>query len=116
MSKLKLSIATTDYDHFRDFRSGAVQAEGIEMARYLYAVPPAQRVEALLHRGHFVGAWLTRFARDHAHWRSVGAARGRLVRHPCSGDDSHVDREPRCPRLPAPALRVYKDLCKRSPQ
>src|SRR5579864_452905 len=30
MNKLKLTIATTDYDHFRDFRTGAVQAEGIE--------------------------------------------------------------------------------------
>jgi len=30
MNKIKLTIATTDYDHFRDFRSGAVQAEGIE--------------------------------------------------------------------------------------
>jgi 4,5-dihydroxyphthalate decarboxylase len=30
MKKLHLSIATEDYDHFRDFRSGAVQAEGIE--------------------------------------------------------------------------------------
>ena len=30
MSRLKLSVATTDYDHFRDFRLGAVQAEGIE--------------------------------------------------------------------------------------
>lgn len=30
MNKLKLSIATTDYDHFRDFRSGDVRAEGIE--------------------------------------------------------------------------------------
>jgi 4,5-dihydroxyphthalate decarboxylase len=28
--KLNLSIATTDYDHFRDFRLGPVQAEGIE--------------------------------------------------------------------------------------
>ncbi|NOT25505.1 MAG: ABC transporter substrate-binding protein [Acidobacteria bacterium] len=27
---LHLSIATTDYDHFRDFRSGVVKAEGIE--------------------------------------------------------------------------------------
>src|SRR5580692_13100236 len=27
---LNLTIATTDYDHFRDFRTGAVQAEGIE--------------------------------------------------------------------------------------
>jgi 4,5-dihydroxyphthalate decarboxylase len=27
---LRLSIATTDYDHFRDFRLGAVKAEGIE--------------------------------------------------------------------------------------
>jgi 4,5-dihydroxyphthalate decarboxylase len=27
---LKLSIATTDYDHFRDFRLGTVKAEGIE--------------------------------------------------------------------------------------
>ena len=30
MSKLKLSIATTDYDHFRDFRLGLVRAEGID--------------------------------------------------------------------------------------
>jgi 4,5-dihydroxyphthalate decarboxylase len=30
MGRLKLSIATTDYDHFRDFRLGAVQAEGID--------------------------------------------------------------------------------------
>src|SRR5258706_7037416 len=30
MSKLKLSIATTDYDHFRDFRLGSVKAEGID--------------------------------------------------------------------------------------
>ena len=30
MHKIKLTIATTDYDHFRDFRTGAVQAEGIE--------------------------------------------------------------------------------------
>ena len=30
MNKIKLTIATTDYDHFRDFRTGAVQAEGIE--------------------------------------------------------------------------------------
>ena len=30
MHKVKLTIATTDYDHFRDFRTGAVQAEGIE--------------------------------------------------------------------------------------
>jgi 4,5-dihydroxyphthalate decarboxylase len=27
---VKLSIATTDYDHFRDFRTGAVTAEGID--------------------------------------------------------------------------------------
>src|ERR1041384_6430541 len=31
MSKLRLSIATTDYDHFRDFRLGAVTAEGIDV-------------------------------------------------------------------------------------
>jgi 4,5-dihydroxyphthalate decarboxylase len=30
MSLLKLSIATTDYDHFRDFRLGTVRAEGID--------------------------------------------------------------------------------------
>src|SRR6201996_4467143 len=30
MNKLKLTIATTDYDHFRDFRMGLVNAEGIE--------------------------------------------------------------------------------------
>jgi 4,5-dihydroxyphthalate decarboxylase len=30
MAKVNLSIATTDYDHFRDFRLGTVRAEGIE--------------------------------------------------------------------------------------
>ncbi len=30
MSKLNISIATTDYDHFRDFRLGDVKAEGID--------------------------------------------------------------------------------------
>jgi 4,5-dihydroxyphthalate decarboxylase len=30
MNRLKLTIATTDYDHFRDFRIGLVKAEGIE--------------------------------------------------------------------------------------
>ena len=30
MSQLKLSFATTDCDHFRDFRLGIVKAEGIE--------------------------------------------------------------------------------------
>ncbi len=31
MTKLALSIATTDYDHFRDFRLGDVRAEGIDL-------------------------------------------------------------------------------------
>lgn len=31
MSLLKLSIATTDYDHFRDLRMGLVKAEGIDL-------------------------------------------------------------------------------------
>ena len=30
MNPIKLSIATTDYDHFRDFRTGDVHAEGID--------------------------------------------------------------------------------------
>src|SRR5918992_5802050 len=30
MKKLHLTIATQDYDHFRDFRTGEVRAEGIE--------------------------------------------------------------------------------------
>src|ERR1044072_6631856 len=30
MAKLKLSVATTDYDHVRDSRLGTVEAEGIE--------------------------------------------------------------------------------------
>jgi 4,5-dihydroxyphthalate decarboxylase len=30
MRRVKLTIATTDYDHFRDFRLGTVQAEGID--------------------------------------------------------------------------------------
>src|ERR1700694_5922663 len=29
MNKVQPTIATTDYDHFRDFRTGVVQAEGI---------------------------------------------------------------------------------------
>src|SRR5262249_50841402 len=31
MSRLKLTVATTDYDHFRDFRLGLVNAEGIDV-------------------------------------------------------------------------------------
>jgi 4,5-dihydroxyphthalate decarboxylase len=31
MAQLQLTIATTDYDHFRDFRFGLVKAEGIEL-------------------------------------------------------------------------------------
>lgn len=31
MTQLQLSIATTDYDHFRDFRLGPVKAEGIDL-------------------------------------------------------------------------------------
>ena len=30
MSRVKLTIATTDYDHFRDFRLGITNAEGID--------------------------------------------------------------------------------------
>ena len=30
MTPVRLTIATTDYDHFRDFRTGAVRAEGID--------------------------------------------------------------------------------------
>ena len=30
MNRVRLSIATTDYDHFRDFRFGLVKAEGID--------------------------------------------------------------------------------------
>jgi 4,5-dihydroxyphthalate decarboxylase len=30
MANLKLTIATTDYDHFRDFRLGTVKAEGVD--------------------------------------------------------------------------------------
>ena len=31
MTQLQLSLATTDYDHFRDFRFGLVKAEGIDL-------------------------------------------------------------------------------------
>jgi 4,5-dihydroxyphthalate decarboxylase len=31
MTRKKLTIATTDYDHFRDFRTGAVKAEGLDL-------------------------------------------------------------------------------------
>ena len=30
MNRLTLSIATTDYGHFRDFRTGEVRAEGVD--------------------------------------------------------------------------------------
>jgi 4,5-dihydroxyphthalate decarboxylase len=30
MNRVRLTIATTDYDHFRDFRFGLVEAEGVE--------------------------------------------------------------------------------------
>ena len=30
MRRVRLTIAATDYDHFRDFRTGLVQAEGID--------------------------------------------------------------------------------------
>src|SRR5690349_17939617 len=30
MKRVNLTIATTDYDHFRDFRLGLVQAEGVD--------------------------------------------------------------------------------------
>ena len=32
MNPIKLSIATTDYDHFRDFRTGDVRAQGIDLS------------------------------------------------------------------------------------
>ena len=35
MTKLPLTIATTDYDHFRDIRTGAVAAEGIDINWFL---------------------------------------------------------------------------------
>lgn len=35
MTKLPLTIATTDYDHFRDIRTGAVAAEGIDLNWFL---------------------------------------------------------------------------------
>ena len=55
---LNLSIATTDYDHFRDFRLGLVKAEGIEhtwldarssrMLRALHGEPRVRRVGAVV--------------------------------------------------------------------
>jgi len=35
MTHLSLTIATTDYDHFRDIRTGAVQPEGIDLNWFL---------------------------------------------------------------------------------
>ena len=43
MNKLKLSIATEDYDHFRDFRLGTVQAEGIE---HIWLMPELHEIFA----------------------------------------------------------------------
>ena len=58
MSLLKLTIATTDYDHFRDFRLGLVKAEGIdhtwltlghhEMLRALHRQPRIRCLGALV--------------------------------------------------------------------
>ena len=36
MTKLNLSIATNDYDHFRDFRLGDVRAEGIDHNWFIF--------------------------------------------------------------------------------
>ena len=38
MSLLNLSIATTDYDHFRDLRMGFVKAEGIDLTQEARAI------------------------------------------------------------------------------
>ena len=35
MTRLPLTIATTDYDHFRDIRTGVVQPEGIDLNWFL---------------------------------------------------------------------------------
>ena len=43
MKKLQLSIATQDYDHFRDFRLGTVQAEGIE---HIWLMPELHEIFA----------------------------------------------------------------------
>ena len=43
MKKLQLSIATEDYDHFRDFRLGMVQAEGIE---HIWLMPELHEIFA----------------------------------------------------------------------
>ena len=43
MKKLQLSIATEDYDHFRDFRLGTVQAEGIE---HIWLMPELHEIFA----------------------------------------------------------------------
>ena len=43
MNKLQLSIATEDYDHFRDFRLGTVQAEGIE---HIWLMPELHEIFA----------------------------------------------------------------------
>jgi 4,5-dihydroxyphthalate decarboxylase len=43
LNKLKLSIATEDYDHFRDFRLGVVQAEGIE---HIWLMPELHEIFA----------------------------------------------------------------------
>ncbi|MDH5559139.1 MAG: ABC transporter substrate-binding protein, partial [Alphaproteobacteria bacterium] len=37
MTKLALSIATNDYDHFRDFRQGDVRAEGIDHNWFIFS-------------------------------------------------------------------------------
>ena len=53
MNRLKLTIATTDYDHFRDFRTGAVRAEGIDhnWLTLGHHVPIARRTD------HTPGRW-----------------------------------------------------------
>ena len=43
MKTLQLTIATEDYDHFRDFREGSVRAQGIE---HIWLMPELHEIFA----------------------------------------------------------------------
>jgi 4,5-dihydroxyphthalate decarboxylase len=86
-SKIRLSLAVSDYDHVRDFTSGKVTAQGIEI------VPIELTVEEIFHRtltyGEFdvseisTGQFLARFSRGDTAFTAIPVFPSRIFRHSC---------------------------------
>lgn len=86
-SKIRLSLAVSDYDHVRDFTSGRVSAQGIEI------VPSEFPVEEIFHRtltyGEFdvsemsTGQFLARFSRGERAFTAIPVFPSRIFRHAC---------------------------------